>query len=344
MGLAGRKEKQRIGVDPRNTTWADDASRFGKAYLEKFGWSNGTGLGAEGDGRTSHLKVMHKLDLMGIGANRVREGDEGGQGREYERLLKRLNESVIPTPSEDSESTPPTESVPIAEEERPKKKRKKDAQVEEPEAPKPVSLPRPMAHRSKFLRSKNMAKNSQTALNEILGISSTSNTPTPLPATPVLTDPNSGATSGAQTPASEAQTSDQTDLLSTSTKSVADYFAEKLAARKKSNLASTSASVIPPQPEPEPSTSEAPVEKDDEKDAELEKQRRKEEKRRRKKEKRAEENEQTGGDDEVAKAEAKKSKRKAKKEAEGDLPVLEAEAEDRKERKKKKKRKAGDDV
>lgn len=75
MGLAGRKIKQRIGTDPRNLTWADgistvakstpnsllnhlsDASKFGSRYLQSLGWSSGTGLGASGEGRVSHLTV-----------------------------------------------------------------------------------------------------------------------------------------------------------------------------------------------------------------------------------------------------------------------------------------------
>jgi Pin2-interacting protein X1 len=112
--------------------------------LEKFGWSNGTGLGVTGDGRTSHLKVMHKLDLMGIGANRTREGDEGGQGKEYEKLLRRLNDTMptLQTPPEDSDTTPPVETE-TGEEEALKKKRKRETQEEGTESPRVA--PRRMA-------------------------------------------------------------------------------------------------------------------------------------------------------------------------------------------------------
>ncbi|KAF9230728.1 hypothetical protein BU15DRAFT_27796, partial [Melanogaster broomeanus] len=68
MGLAGRKQKQRIPADPRNLSWADDASRFGLSYLSKFGWDASKGLGSSGEGIKSHLKVSQKLDMMGIGA------------------------------------------------------------------------------------------------------------------------------------------------------------------------------------------------------------------------------------------------------------------------------------
>ncbi|KAH0829220.1 hypothetical protein J3R83DRAFT_2784 [Lanmaoa asiatica] len=114
MGLAGRKQKQRIPADPRNLSWADgepspiiititltfprstDASRFGHSYLSKFGWDASQGLGSSGNGMKTHLKVQQKLDLMGIGAQHQRDpnGIAWKQNKEFEALLKRLNESA----------------------------------------------------------------------------------------------------------------------------------------------------------------------------------------------------------------------------------------------------------
>lgn len=113
MGLSGRKTKQRIPDDPRNLCWADgngvlialifllgnlfssliDAARFGSNYLAKFGWDGSTGLGAAGDGRKSHIKVSHKLDLLGIGAAQQEDPDgiAWKQNKDFERLLQRLN-------------------------------------------------------------------------------------------------------------------------------------------------------------------------------------------------------------------------------------------------------------
>ncbi|KZT72094.1 hypothetical protein DAEQUDRAFT_723262 [Daedalea quercina L-15889] len=93
MGLSGRKTKQRIGADPRNLTWANDASKFGSAYLEKFGWASGSGLGVSGEGRTKHISVYQKLDMLGIGADHKnnQDGTAWKQGRDFENLLQRLN-------------------------------------------------------------------------------------------------------------------------------------------------------------------------------------------------------------------------------------------------------------
>ena len=117
MGLSGRRTKQRIEKDPRNLSWADgmnlsfwitlvvsssslsqtDASRFGQAYLEKFGWDASKGLGVSGEGRTSAIKVTQKLDMLGIGV-RQQSNLEGGiawrQNRDFEDLLRRLNDGT----------------------------------------------------------------------------------------------------------------------------------------------------------------------------------------------------------------------------------------------------------
>jgi hypothetical protein len=72
-----------------------DAARFGQSYLSKFGWDASKGLGAAGDGRTSHLKVHQKLDMLGIGAAHQKDpsGIAWKQNRDFESLLRRLNGS-----------------------------------------------------------------------------------------------------------------------------------------------------------------------------------------------------------------------------------------------------------
>lgn len=70
-----------------------DANKFGAAYLQKLGWSAGSGLGASGDGRTTHIKVTHKLDMLGIGAAHQKDpnGIAWKQNKDFENLLRRLN-------------------------------------------------------------------------------------------------------------------------------------------------------------------------------------------------------------------------------------------------------------
>ena len=61
-----------------------------------MGWDPSKGLGAENDGRTSHIKVVQKLNLLGIGAGPQQGPDAIAwrQNRDYEMLLKRLNQCV----------------------------------------------------------------------------------------------------------------------------------------------------------------------------------------------------------------------------------------------------------
>ena len=84
-----------------------DASRFGQAYLAKFGWDASKGLGASGEGRTSAVKATQKLDMLGIGMRQQSE-HEGGiawrQNRDFEDLLRRLNDGTTTM-----ETTDPTE-------------------------------------------------------------------------------------------------------------------------------------------------------------------------------------------------------------------------------------------
>ncbi|KAJ7690703.1 hypothetical protein B0H17DRAFT_1331341 [Mycena rosella] len=225
MGLSGRKEKQRIGADPRNLAWADDAAKFGSSYLEKFGWDSSKGLGASGEGRISHIKVSQKLDMLGIGAAQQKDpnGIAWKQNKDFERLLQRLNAGV--------EEEAKAEAVEGADEDEKKRKRedgdetavKKKRRKSEPvpevtvavEPVKPL-VPHHRAHRARAIAAKNMASKSAASISEILGIAPTpSNTPT----------------SRAEGSLTTYEDGVPLEKLTTSTKSVADYFKDKLLAK-----------------------------------------------------------------------------------------------------------------
>jgi Pin2-interacting protein X1 len=323
MGLSGRKTKQRIPNDPRNLGWSDgalypctfvaypnivrvgvDAARFGSAYLAKFGWDSASGLGADGDGRTTHLRVAQKLDALGIGAAHAKDpnGIAWKQNRDFERLLARLNGSdageledmkvegfnrateepnateMSSTPDDPPEDEEEVERRARKELKREKRKREKEAVAgvdkkkkkpsgEADQQPTEVVVKatvevnvQPLAstsagpvrgyvklrlyyvlysctlsHRARFVRSKRLALADPAAMSAVLGLApntSTSTTTSILP-THGLT-PTSDSTDDA--PAL------QLEKLTTSTKSVMDYFKEKLAAKSNSGFASMSAS------------------------------------------------------------------------------------------------------
>ncbi|KAF9460761.1 hypothetical protein BDZ94DRAFT_885770 [Collybia nuda] len=241
MGLSSRKEKQRIPVDPRNLTWADDAAKFGSNYLSKFGWDSSKGLGIDGDGRKSHIKVSHKLDLLGIGAAHQKDpsGIAWKQNRDFEVLLKRLNEERA---IEEVDSVVENPGVDANNRER-KNKRKRGGSHEGPErtaetkrkkakcedmadtirensnvglsaadtpslSPKPY-IPRHRAHRARVIASKSITSKSAVAIAEILGIAPTPSVSTP----PDLSTPLGDDLF--------------IDKITTSTQSVADYFKGK---------------------------------------------------------------------------------------------------------------------
>lgn len=98
MGLAGTKVKQRFGLDPRNTNWSNDTSRFGHQYLEKMGWTQGKGLGLVDHATTTHVKVSIKDGNVGLGAllAKKQKKDEFDSGEcagldVFQRILGRLN-------------------------------------------------------------------------------------------------------------------------------------------------------------------------------------------------------------------------------------------------------------
>ncbi|PPQ62945.1 hypothetical protein CVT24_006185 [Panaeolus cyanescens] len=254
MGLSGRKTKQRIGDDPRNLNWADDAARFGSSYLAKFGWDASKGLGAGGEGRTSHIKVSQKLDMLGIGADHRRDpnGIAWKQNKDFENLLKRLNEAQVDQGDVKmkDESDDGEDNVEVGKkrkkrdaEDGKKKKKKKESvkettleevtttttttEVVQKTVTKTSVVPRHRAHRARHIAAKNISSKASSHISEILGIApaaSSSSSPDDTP-------------KGTLTPISDEL---EIDKITTSTKSVADYFKEKLKAKSTPAVSSSS--------------------------------------------------------------------------------------------------------
>ncbi|KAG8960526.1 hypothetical protein FRC03_006453 [Tulasnella sp. 419] len=247
MGLSERRVKQRIGNDPRNLTWADNAAKFGHAYLSKLGWNPSKGLGVSGEGRTSHIVATQKLNMLGIGANPASGSDAIAwkQNKDFESVLERLNQVQVDKEEVEQEekvasldSDDKGQKASKGSDRKSKKKDKRKAEsasassLQSPEdtssdsADTPdteaTKLPKPqrMAHRAKFHASKRLAKSSPAALAEVLGHSASAS-PAPTPATP---------TSGSLTPITDKPSEDD-GVIKTSTVSVADYFKQKMLAK-----------------------------------------------------------------------------------------------------------------
>ncbi|KAL7268630.1 telomerase inhibitor [Rhizina undulata] len=101
MGLAGPRNRTKIGADPRNTKWANDNGRFGHKLLTEMGWKPGSTLGDPNSAyhqaghitaaSSSGVKIVLKDDNLGIGCKRGVQADECTGLDTFQNLLGRLN-------------------------------------------------------------------------------------------------------------------------------------------------------------------------------------------------------------------------------------------------------------
>ncbi|NXC35276.1 PINX1 inhibitor, partial [Campylorhamphus procurvoides] len=85
------RRKQKWSVDPRNSAWSNDDSKFGQKMLEKMGWSKGKGLGAQEQGNPEHIRVKVKNNTLGLGANINHEDNWIAHQDDFNQLLAELN-------------------------------------------------------------------------------------------------------------------------------------------------------------------------------------------------------------------------------------------------------------
>ncbi|XP_061846117.1 PIN2/TERF1-interacting telomerase inhibitor 1 isoform X4 [Colius striatus] len=90
LGATSRR-KQKWSVDPQNSAWSKDDSKFGQKMLEKMGWSKGKGLGAQEQGNTEHIKVQVKNNTLGLGATMNYEDNWIAHQDDFNQLLAELN-------------------------------------------------------------------------------------------------------------------------------------------------------------------------------------------------------------------------------------------------------------
>ncbi|XP_073672984.1 PIN2/TERF1-interacting telomerase inhibitor 1 [Garra rufa] len=89
--LAEPRRKQKWSVDPRNSAWSNDESKFGQKMLERMGWSKGKGLGKSEQGATEHIKVKVKNNSLGLGTAVSHEDNWIAHQDDFNQLLADLN-------------------------------------------------------------------------------------------------------------------------------------------------------------------------------------------------------------------------------------------------------------
>ncbi|KAJ3021871.1 PIN2/TERF1-interacting telomerase inhibitor 1 [Thoreauomyces humboldtii] len=219
MGLAGPKIKQRIGLDPQNRNWKDDKSKFGMKMMEKMGWAEGKGLGANEDGTKSHVKVRMKENNLGVGADRRTVDNWLDNNSAFDALLKGLQTESETTHIhvEEEEKTVDTTGTTTT-----------STTTTTTSATATVAGGR-RSHRSKFMRNKAVSGYDAAALSMILGVAPTAATSTPELPRPAALDV---MTAVAEDP-----------MLKVAQTNVHDYFAKKMAAL---GLAAPAASTVVP--------------------------------------------------------------------------------------------------
>jgi len=249
LGLAAPRRKKKYEIDPRNNAWANDDNKFGQKLMEKFGWEKGKGLGAQEDGETQNIKVKVKNDKHGIGANNDYSDTWLDHQDDFNSILAALNTchsapgSGSATPTNEGS----TEAVVVSMEERSKKSKSR-------------------VHYKKFAQSKDLTRADASDLDALFGrrkkfekrskklkkIVPSGPTSPFAEMTPLGTTPNGGnsPSAGEEAPSSdELKSSGSQDKeydvdgnlrTVTSSLSVSDYFAKKMAEIKaKRNGAST---------------------------------------------------------------------------------------------------------
>ncbi|XP_033112905.1 PIN2/TERF1-interacting telomerase inhibitor 1-like [Anneissia japonica] len=117
--LAEPRRRQKLSNDPRNTSWKNDSNKFGKRLMEKMGWTDGKGLGANEDGCQDHIKVSLKNNTRGLGCTVSHEDKWIAHQDDFNSLLANLNASHA------SGNTTPTETAVTSLEKRSKKSKKR---------------------------------------------------------------------------------------------------------------------------------------------------------------------------------------------------------------------------
>ena len=113
-------------TETRNAHWANDQSSFGRKMLSKMGWKgNGTGLGKNQQGSSTHLRAVKRSESLGIGAESDAFGDKGWQDTNdaFHGVLANLKREYSSVGDNDDSNS---DDIDIDVDEATKKKRRKE--------------------------------------------------------------------------------------------------------------------------------------------------------------------------------------------------------------------------
>ena len=97
-------------------------SEFGLKMLQKMGWSEDKGLGAEGAGIKECIQVSRREELEGLGYNAKKFVDDNWWKDSFNQALQKVNQHIkVPAAVDDDDSE---ESLEVSEDTKPVLKRK----------------------------------------------------------------------------------------------------------------------------------------------------------------------------------------------------------------------------
>ncbi|KAI3364346.1 hypothetical protein L3Q82_011147 [Scortum barcoo] len=212
--LSAARRKLKWSVDPRNSAWSNDDSKFGQKMLERMGWSKGKGLGRSEQGSTEHIKVKVKNNNCGLGTSASHEDNWIAHQDDFNELLAQLNSCHGQNNQLTSTEPQPEEQKGFSLEEKSKTSRKR-------------------VHYMKFTKGKDLSSRTETDLNCIFGKRGRS-------AREQEQETNSSDSQDeAEKTSSPAPTELDTESITktvTSTLSMQEYFAQRMAQLKKARV------------------------------------------------------------------------------------------------------------
>lgn len=154
-------------METKNQAWVQKG--LGKQLLQKMGWKEGEGLGAEGQGRTNNVSVRKVVEQRGLGfSNKESEPATVQQIQGLTDVLASLkNEAVSPEPVQDVDKS----RTKVSKKRRAAKESKvvdDDAESVASSEAKPHKTKRRRGYQ-KFLRAKDISLYPKDDLKAILG-------------------------------------------------------------------------------------------------------------------------------------------------------------------------------
>ncbi len=92
--MAAPRTRVKYSIDPNVLNWSKNENKFGQKLMEKMGWKDGKGLGANENGMVDHIRVKVRSDNRGLGFdNKDYNNVWLDHQDDFDAVLKSLNDA-----------------------------------------------------------------------------------------------------------------------------------------------------------------------------------------------------------------------------------------------------------